>query len=117
MEVSQVISAARFIVQTLGAGLTKRIYQNSIEEYLENINIPFTPRQDIPVIFLNQIMGFIRADLVVNDCLVVELSAIDSVSSNQCRTCMRLLKIKRGLIVNFPKCDDDALSFKNVSLT
>ena len=117
MEESQVKNAAKLVVEALGAGLTERIYQNSIEVYLRKINTPFTSEQEIPVKFMNENVGNVRADLVINGNLVVELKATNNVSSNhttQCRMYMKLLKIKQGLIINFPKSDKEALYFENV---
>lgn len=120
VEESQVKNAAKLIVESIGAGMTERIYQNCIEAYLRKINTPFTSEQEIPVMFLNENMGNVRADLVVNGCLVVELKATNHVSANhttQCRMYMKLLKINKGLIINFPKSDDEELYFENVHLT
>lgn len=117
MEESQVTNAAKLVVNFLGAGLTERIYQNAIEVYLRKLNTPFTSEQEIPVMFMNENVGNVRADLVINGNLVVELKTTNNVSSNhttQCRMYMKLLKIKKGLIINFPKSDDEELYFENV---
>jgi GxxExxY protein len=48
-------------------------------------------------------LGF-RADIIVDNCLLLEIKAVDGVSPNhlaQTMTYLKLLGYKRGLILNF----------------
>jgi GxxExxY protein len=119
VEESHVRNAAEFIVRELGAGFTERIYHTAMETYLTQTGTPFKSEQEIPVTFLNQVVGSVRADLVVNNNLVVELRVTNNVSDNhttQCNMYMKLLNIKNGLVINFPKSENEMVYFEKVSL-
>ena len=120
MEEQQVKNAASLVFKTLGAGFSERVYHNAIEVYLNKIGAPFKSEHVIPVKFMNVDVGTVRADLVINDCLVVELKATGSIRdthTTQCFMYMKLLNIKKGVVINFPATDDEDVEINELVLT
>jgi GxxExxY protein len=110
MEEQQIKNAAALVFKTLGAGFCERVYHNAIEVYLRKVGTSFKSEHVIPVKFMDVEVGNVRADLVINDRLVVELKVgptIKDKHTTQCFMYMKLLKINNGLIINFPLSDDD----------
>lgn len=106
----QLKKAARYVFKTLGAGFSERVYHNAMEVLLKKHNIPFKSEQVIPVMFEGVEVGQVRADLVINGNIVVELKSVRSLKDDhatQCAMYMKLLNIDSGIVVNFP-CDDNA---------
>ena len=115
----QVKAFARRVFKTLGAGFSERIYHNALEVLLRKNNIRFLSESIIPVIFEGVDVGEVRADLIIDDKLVVELKAVSSVSdkhATQCFMYMKLLKIQSGIVINFPQSDDEEVEFVEISL-
>ena len=109
---------AEKVFQTLGAGFSERIYHNAIEVLLKKNNIKFETEQVIPVMFEGVEIGSVRADLVIDKKIVVELKRGKSIvnkHSTQCYMYMKLLKIPNGIIINFPEDDDDDVDFQEIS--
>ena len=105
---------SKTVFSTLGAGFNERVYHNSLEVLLKKHNIPFKTEQVIPVMFEGCEVGQVRADLVIRGNLVVELKVSNSIKndhSTQCFMYMKLLKINEGIIINFPKSDDEEVEF------
>lgn len=119
VEEQQVRNAANIILCELGPGFTERIYHNAIETYLRKIGTPFRSEHEIPVKFMGEIVGNVRADLIINDAIVVELKTTNSISDNhsaQCKMYMKLMNIKNGLVINFPRSEGEDLYIEKVSL-
>jgi hypothetical protein len=65
-------------------------------------------------------VGNVRADLVINDRLVVELKSTGSIKdthTTQCFMYMKLLKINNGLVINFPSTEDEEVEVQELVLT
>ena len=106
--------------ETLGAGYSERVYHNALEVMLRKNNIPFVSEQSILVKFEGQEIGQVRADIIVNGSLVVELKSVKSIKDDhatQCGMYMKLLNIKNGLVINFPCSDDEDVDFQAIVLT
>ena len=110
MEINQITGAivdiAYRIHKTLGPGLFESIYEEIM--YLELIKQGFKVerQKEICVFWDGHIIpkfGF-RADLIVNDCVIIELksiSALAPVHFKQVQTYLKLTNIKVGLLINF----------------
>ena len=120
MEEQQVKNAASLVFKTLGAGFSERVYHNAIEVYLRKIGTSFKSEHVIPVKFMDVEVGNVRADLVINDRLVVELKSTGSIKdthTTQCFMYMKLLKINNGLVINFPSTEDEEVEVQELVLT
>lgn len=104
----QIKQFATQVFTTLGAGFSERVYHNAMEVLLTKHGIQFKSEHNIPVLFEGVEVGKVRADLIVNDSIVVELKSIRSIKDEcvtQCQMYMKLLNLERGLVINFP-CSD-----------
>jgi len=113
----QVKSFSKRVFSGLGAGFSERIYHNAMEVLLKKHNIPFKSEQVVPVIFEGVEVGQVRADLVIDGKIVVELKSVRSIKDDhatQCGMYMKLLNIDNGLVINFPCSDNEEVDFQEM---
>ncbi|MFZ6780674.1 GxxExxY protein [Undibacterium sp. Ji83W] len=101
----QVIGAAIEVHKHLGPGLLESAYENCLchELYLRKLSFKRQVSLDIAYKGI-QVESAYRLDLVVEDSLVLELKAIESllpVHTAQLLTYLRLTGYKTGLLINF----------------
>jgi GxxExxY protein len=105
-EVSRIIVDAAFKIHTtLGPGLLETVYESVLEKELLKRGLRVRRQVPVPIRFeeLSFDEGF-RADLLVNDCVVVELKSVEQihpVHAKQLLTYCRLLDYRLGLLINF----------------
>ena len=89
----------------LGKGYCENIYQEAIKIDLMKHNLKYQSELIIPVPYKDYIIGNVRADLVIENKIVVELKALVSKLSekdhHQLKKYMKLLKIPVGILINF----------------
>lgn len=100
-----IIGAAIEVHKHLGPGLLESAYEECLCHELSLRNIAFKRQVPLPVVYKGAKLdcGY-RIDLLVNDEVVVELKAVESISpihEAQALTYMRLGDWKVGLILNF----------------
>ena len=102
---SQIIGAAIKIHRRLGPGLLESAYEACLAFELENAGLRVERQRPVPL-FYNSVKldcGF-RADIVVNDEVVVEIKskeAIHPTDQAQLLSHLRLLNLQVGLLINF----------------
>ena len=114
----QIKSFAKRVFKALGAGFSERVYHNAMEVLLKKYNIPYKSEQVIPVMFEGVEVGQVRADLVVNGDIVVELKSVRSIKDDhatQCGMYMKLLNIENGMVINFPCGDNEDVDFQELA--
>jgi GxxExxY protein len=93
----------------LGAGHTESVYHNAMKVGLQDAGYKFETERDILIKFRDIYVGTVRADLIVEGRLVIELKSsngTDSVVSDakeQCNIYMRETNTPSGVVVVFPK--------------
>ena len=101
-----VVTAAFDIHSRLGPGLFESVYETIMEyELVKRYDLHVKRQFPIPVIWdgTKMELGF-RADLLVEDKLIVELKSIESLAPvyhKQMLTYLRLTGLKLGLLINF----------------
>jgi GxxExxY protein len=113
----QIKSIAQTVFRSLGAGFSERIYHNSMEVLLTKFGIPFKSEQKIPVIFEGVEVGEVRADLVIDGKIVVELKSVRAMKDDhvtQCEMYMKLLGINQGMVINFPCSNGENVDFQEL---
>lgn len=100
-----VIGAAIEVHKEMGPGLLESIYEWCLTKELELRGHTIT-RQSVVVVRFKQFEKEdpLRFDLLVNDCLFVEVKAVEEVhkiNKAQLLSYMKLLDIPLGLIINF----------------
>ena len=101
----QIVDVAFRIHRALGPGLLECVYQKILAKELQKCGLTVTQQQIIPVVFegTRYEMGF-RADLVVQDCVIVEIKSIAEIApvhKKQLLTYLRLADKRLGLLINF----------------
>lgn len=91
--------------KVLGPGLLESVYEKCLKYELELNGFNVIQQMIVPVQYENIKMDVdLRLDLLVNDCVIVELKAIENtlpVHDAQLLTYMKLLKKPQGLLINF----------------
>lgn len=105
--IDNVLTALTNVHRTLGPGLFESVYESATMVELAEMNIPAKRQVEIPVRYRGKDLGIgFRADIVVSDCLLLELKTIEEFSAihvAQVITYLRLLRFKRGYLINFNK--------------
>ena len=101
----QVNGAAIEVHKALGPGLLENVYHKCLKHELQLRGIPFQSEMLVPVMYKGvNVQADLRCDLFIENCLVVELKAVDAVLplfEAQLMTYMKLLKAPLGLLINF----------------
>ncbi|PWS32127.1 GxxExxY protein [Pedobacter paludis] len=91
--------------KALGPGLLESIYHKCLKKELTYRNISFKSEMLVPVYYREELVETeLFCDLFVENCLVVELKAVEKVlpiHEAQLLTYMKLLEVPMGLIINF----------------
>jgi GxxExxY protein len=101
----EVVGAAIEVHKIMGRGLLESVYHQCLKEELAHRKINFLTEMRIPVLYKNKQLEIdFRCDLYVEKCLVVELKAVQEMTSvfeAQLLTYMKLLKSPKGILINF----------------
>ena len=100
-----VIGAAIEVHKNMGSGLLESVYQQCMSEELTNRNINFITEFKVPVVYKEKELDIeFRCDLFIENCLVVELKSVSEIKpihDAQVLNYMNLLKVPKGIIINF----------------
>ena len=100
-----VIGAAIEVHKNMGSGLLESVYQQCMIEELTNRNINFITEFKVPVVYKGKELDIeFRCDLFIENCLVVELKSVSEIKpihDAQVLNYMNLLKVPKGIIINF----------------
>jgi GxxExxY protein len=94
------------VYNKMGYGFLEKVYQNSLLIELRNAGLFCEPQKQIKVLYQNQIVGEYFADIVVNDCVIVELKAAETLVEErefQLINYLKATEVEVGLLLNFGK--------------
>ena len=100
----QIIGLAMKVHSTLGPGFLESVYQNALIWELLRSGFRAEAERPISVRYNEQIVGAFTADLLVNDSLIIELKAIQSLAKAhevQLVNYLVATGIGEGLLLNF----------------
>lgn len=101
----RVTGACIEVHRTLGPGLLESIYHRCLIRELQIQGLRFVTEQLILVNYKDLILDTeLRADLFIENCLVLELKAVEKilpVHEAQLLTYMKILEAPKGLLINF----------------
>ena len=100
----KIIQAFYCVYNELGFGFLENVYQNALYFELQNRDFKVEPQKTIDVFYQNQIVGKYKADLVVNDLVILELKAVDFLLDEHELQLINYLKAtdkEVGLLLNF----------------
>lgn len=100
-----VVDAAYKIHKTLGPGLLESAYEAILVYELQKRGLSVATQVSVPVVYetVTLDIGF-RADLIVEDLVIVELKSVEKiipVHKKQLLTYLRLADKRLGLLINF----------------
>ena len=100
----KIIGAAFEVYSVLGFGFLENVYQRAMRVELQQMGMKAEIEAPITVRYKNAIVGDYRADIFVNDVVVVELKVAKNYTSEDEPQLLNELKatgIKVGLLINF----------------
>ncbi|MCG5057609.1 MAG: GxxExxY protein [Limnoraphis sp. WC205] len=101
----QIVDAAFTVHSTLGAGLLESVYEVCLDYELTKRGLRVARQVSLPVIYDDiQLDAGFRLDLLVNQCVIVELKAVPDllpVHTAQVITYLKLSQHRLGLLINF----------------
>lgn len=119
MSIDIIKGIANHIYNELGCGHSERIYHNAMEVSLRKRNIQYESERIVPIVFDGHIIGNMRADLIIENNLIVELKStrvLNQMMNTQAINYLKLTGIRNGLLVNFPQNDSETCEFSIVCL-
>jgi len=104
-EITQKIIGVFFeVYNELGHGFLESVYEKSLEVALNAMGVKVRRQIEVPVWFRSHQVGDFTADMLVDDCVLVELKAartLDSSHEAQLLNYLRATEIEVGLLLNF----------------
>ena len=94
------------VYNELGYGFLEKVYQNSMYLELKNRGYFVEAQKQIKVFYKGSIVGDYYADLMVNQCIILELKAAETVIPEfewQLINYLRGTEVEVGLLLNFGK--------------
>ena len=105
--IDAVLTCVTNVHRHLGPGLFESVYELATMVELEQAQIVAKRQVEIPVLYRGHDLGIgSRADILVAECLLLELKTVDefvTVHLAQMITYLKLLRLKRGFLINFNK--------------
>src|ERR1051326_5121707 len=92
------------VYNELGTGFLESVYHKSLALALDSAGLQPNSRIDIPVWFRGHQVGQFEADMLVEECVLLELKAaraLDSTHQAQLLNYLRATDIEVGLLLNF----------------
>jgi GxxExxY protein len=102
----KIIGCAFTVSNTLGCGFLEKIYENAMAIECIKQGLKVNQQKGIEVTYDNQTVGEYFADLIIEDCVIVELKAqknLDEIHMAQIMNYLKATKLKLGLLINFGK--------------
>jgi GxxExxY protein len=103
--VTKVMDAAFKIHRALGPGLLETVYEACMCHELSRMQVPFQRQLALPVVYEGlRLDAGLRMDLLVADCVIVELKAVEqwnALHEAQLLTYLKLTGKRLGLLINF----------------
>jgi GxxExxY protein len=105
--IGAVLDAATEVHREVGPGLLESAYEAALCHEFRERRIPFRRQDAVRFVYKGKDLGTgYRADLVVDDQLLLEIKCVDGfqpIHVAQLITYLRLLRIRRGFLLNFKR--------------
>jgi len=103
---SRIISCFYKVYNTLGFGFFEKVYENALMFELLNSGLSVEKQKPINVFYDGKLVGEYFADLIVNNLVIIELKAAESIVEEhelQLINYLKATEIEVGLLLNFGK--------------
>jgi len=105
----QIAAYAASVYAGLGSSYNENIYHQGLLQELHYFNISHETEKVIPVLYRRKQIGVVRADIIVQNNMVVELKCVAKVTSAHYEQALRyaqLLGLNHAILINFPTTSD-----------
>lgn len=92
------------VCNMLGFGFLEKVYENALISELRDAGLKVEQQKSVNVYYNRKSVGEYYADLIVEDCVIVELKSNETISEANARQLINYLKatdIEVGLLLNF----------------
>jgi len=100
----KIIDSYYKVYNTLGYGFLEKVYENALKIELKRLNLKVDQQKSIKVLYETFEVGDYFADLIVEDLVIVELKAAESLCEEHEAQLINYLKatnLEVGLLLNF----------------
>jgi GxxExxY protein len=102
---SQIVDAALKIHRTLGPGLLESVYERCLAYELAHRGLNIETQVALDIVYEElRIENGLRIDLLVEDCIIIEVESVEKTSDlhkAQLLTYLRLANLRLGFLINF----------------
>lgn len=106
-EITGLVLKAFFkVYNQLGYGFLEKVYENALMIELGKTGLKCVQQANIPVYYETEKVGNYTADIIVNDCVILELKAAEMIIPEheaQLVNYLRATDLEVGLLLNFGK--------------
>lgn len=102
----EIISLFYKVYNSLGYGFLEQVYQNALYYELCKHGFECSVQKDINVYYDGRRVGSYRADIIVNNLIILELKSAEEIHEahiNQLTNYLRATEVEVGLLLNFGK--------------
>jgi len=103
---SKIIQAFYKVYNTLGYGFLEKVYENAMRIEISKSGLHVEQQKNIKVFYESEQVGDYYADLLVENLIIVELKAAETICDEhetQLLNYLRATDIEVGLLINFGK--------------
>src|SRR5258706_4507286 len=100
----KIVGLAMKVHRALGCGFVESVYRNALVIELRQAKIAFECHRTLSVMYEGTEIGIFQTDLIIENRLIVELKAVDTLASAHATQLVNYLaatKIEDGLLLNF----------------
>jgi GxxExxY protein len=101
----RIMACAYKVHSELGPGFIEKVYHNALKESLQDLGFTYQTEKDFTVLYQGKNVGTFRADLIVEDKVIVEVKALTGnmpkVFEAQILSYLKVAKKAVGLLINF----------------
>ena len=102
----KIVGLAMDVHRKLGAGFLEKVYENALMILLRRENIKAVQQFPIKVYFEDEIVGEYIADILIEESIILELKAVETLSGvhrAQTVNYLKATKLKVAYLINFGK--------------
>jgi len=100
----KIIGCAYTVANTLGCGFLEKVYENALAQEVRNAGLAVQQQKPIAVQYKGTVVGDYVADLLVEECVLVEIKSVrqfDEIHLAQCLNYLHATGLHICLLINF----------------
>lgn len=100
----KIIKAFFTVYNTLGYGFLEKVYENALTFELRSMGLYVSRQQPIKVYYNGNLVGDYYADLIIENCVIIELKVAEAICEAHEAQLLNYLKateIEVGMLLNF----------------